>query len=61
MDVLAQCEEQILNCNMPDTEDGLAYENQDEEAVAMIEESPPGIGMNLNLLGNSLSLSLSLS
>lgn len=26
----------------PDTEDVLAYENQDEEAVAMIEESPPG-------------------
>ncbi|RVW43223.1 BTB/POZ domain-containing protein [Vitis vinifera] len=41
-------EEQILNCNMPDTEDGVAYENQDEEAVAMIEESPPGVGMNLS-------------
>ncbi|KAL5718811.1 Boi protein [Ranunculus cassubicifolius] len=26
----------------PDTEDVLVYENQDEEAVAMIEESPPG-------------------
>lgn len=27
----------------PDTEDVLAYENQDEEAVAMIEECPPGV------------------
>lgn len=44
-------EEQILNCNMPDTEDGVAYENQDEEAVAMIEESPPGVGMNLSQHG----------
>ncbi|XP_042479538.1 BTB/POZ domain-containing protein POB1-like [Macadamia integrifolia] len=35
-------EEQILNVGLPDTEDGVAYENQDEEAVAMIEESPPG-------------------
>ncbi|CBI34431.3 unnamed protein product, partial [Vitis vinifera] len=45
-------EEQILNCNMPDTEDGVAYENQDEEAVAMIEESPPGVGMNLSQHGD---------
>ncbi|XP_010251563.1 PREDICTED: BTB/POZ domain-containing protein POB1 isoform X2 [Nelumbo nucifera] len=35
-------EEQILNCGQPDTEDGVAYENQDEEPVAMIEESPSG-------------------
>lgn len=45
-------EEQILNCNMPDTEDGVAYENQDEEAVAMLEESPPGVGMNLSQHGD---------
>ncbi|XP_057969290.1 BTB/POZ domain-containing protein POB1-like isoform X1 [Malania oleifera] len=51
-DVLVHREEQILNCNMPDTEDGLPYENQDEEAVAMIEESPPGVGVNTNQLGD---------
>ncbi|XP_056174307.1 BTB/POZ domain-containing protein POB1-like isoform X1 [Syzygium oleosum] len=41
-----QFEEQILSCNMPDTDDGAGYENQDEEAVAMIEESPSGGGMS---------------
>ncbi|KAF8380118.1 hypothetical protein HHK36_027590 [Tetracentron sinense] len=35
-------EEQVLNCNQPDTDDGIAYENEDEEAEAMIEESPSG-------------------
>ncbi|KAJ4954464.1 hypothetical protein NE237_011247 [Protea cynaroides] len=35
-------EEHILNVGQPDTEDGVVYENQDEEAVAMSEESPPG-------------------
>eukprot|EP00262_Sarcandra_glabra_P002690 TRINITY_DN13097_c0_g2_i1.p1 TRINITY_DN13097_c0_g2~~TRINITY_DN13097_c0_g2_i1.p1 ORF type:complete len:566 (+),score=69.87 TRINITY_DN13097_c0_g2_i1:98-1795(+) len=35
-------EEEILNCNQPDSLDALAYENQDEEVVAMIEESPSG-------------------
>ncbi|XP_077227296.1 BTB/POZ domain-containing protein POB1-like isoform X2 [Tasmannia lanceolata] len=35
-------EEHILNCNQPDAEDGVAYENQDEDVVAMIEESPSG-------------------
>lgn len=44
-DVLAQCEDEVLNCTMLDTEDALAYENQDEEAVAMAEESPSGVEM----------------
>ncbi|CAA0838195.1 BTB/POZ domain-containing protein [Striga hermonthica] len=36
-----QCEEQDLNGNMPDLEEVVAYENQEEEeAVAMVEESP---------------------
>ncbi|PON81824.1 Voltage dependent potassium channel [Trema orientale] len=35
-------EEQILNCNQPDMDDLNGCENQDEEAVAMIEESPSG-------------------
>ena len=60
VDVLVHREEQILNCNMPDTEDGVAYENQDEEAVAMIEESPPGVGMNLSQHGTCLPLLLQL-
>ncbi|XP_031377581.1 BTB/POZ domain-containing protein POB1-like isoform X2 [Punica granatum] len=37
-----QCEEQIINCNMPDSDDGVVYENQDEEPMAMIEETPTG-------------------
>ncbi|XP_077212635.1 BTB/POZ domain-containing protein POB1-like isoform X1 [Tasmannia lanceolata] len=45
-------EEHILNCNQPDTEDGVAYENQDEEAVAMIEESPSGGGMLSSRVGD---------
>ena len=36
-------DEQILNENQLDTDDGVASDNQDEEAVAMIEESPSGI------------------
>ncbi|XP_071919490.1 BTB/POZ domain-containing protein POB1-like isoform X2 [Coffea arabica] len=36
---IMQREEQVLSCNMPDTDDILAYENQDEEAIAMVEES----------------------
>ncbi|KAK9121644.1 hypothetical protein Syun_019261 [Stephania yunnanensis] len=34
-------EASVVSCNQPDTEDGLTYENQDEEVVAMIE-SPSG-------------------
>ncbi|KAM1068815.1 hypothetical protein ACFX2I_000740 [Malus domestica] len=40
---LAECpEEQILNDNQPDMDDCEGCENQDEEAVAMVEESPSG-------------------
>lgn len=35
-------EEQILNVNQPDMDDSVGCENQDEEAEAMIEESPSG-------------------
>ncbi|XP_044477257.1 BTB/POZ domain-containing protein POB1-like [Mangifera indica] len=49
VDVFMQREEQILHCNMPDTEDGVAYENQDEEPVAMIEESPVDAGLKSSL------------
>lgn len=55
MDVLVHCEEQILTCSMPDTEDGEGYVNQDEEAVAMIEESPSGVGNHLNKRGTCFS------
>ena len=56
MDILVHCEEQILTCSMPDTEDGEGYVNQDEEAVAMIEESPSGVGNHLNKRGTCLPL-----
>lgn len=46
-----QRQEQVLNCNIPDTEDGVTYENQDEEAMAMIEEPPSDDGFNLNQTG----------
>ncbi|XP_027080898.1 BTB/POZ domain-containing protein POB1 isoform X1 [Coffea arabica] len=48
---IMQREEQVLSCNMPDTDDILAYENQDEEAIAMVEEST-GIGMSSIQLGD---------
>ncbi|KAJ1414679.1 TRAF-like [Sesbania bispinosa] len=35
-------DEQILNGNQPDMDDFVPCENQDEEAVAMVEESPSG-------------------
>lgn len=44
-------EEQILSCNMPDTDDGVAHDNEDEESVAMIEESPSGCRVNKFPLG----------
>ncbi|GFY97400.1 POZ/BTB containin G-protein 1 [Actinidia rufa] len=40
VDVAGCAEEQILNCNHAD--DGVGCENDDEEPVAMIEESPSG-------------------
>jgi hypothetical protein len=42
VDIAVCPEEQILNCNQPDTDDGAGCENDDEEAVAMIEEQPSG-------------------
>lgn len=36
-------DEQILNENQPDMDDFVPCENQDEEAEAMVEESPSGI------------------
>ncbi|KAL5989260.1 hypothetical protein ACLOJK_010150 [Asimina triloba] len=38
-------DEHVLNCNQPDSDDGVVYDNQDEEAMAMVEESPVGVGM----------------
>lgn len=43
MDLTALPEEQILNENQPDMDDCVTSDNQDEEAVAMVEESPSGI------------------
>lgn len=42
VDITICPEEQILNCNQPDADDGLGCENEDEEVVAMIEESHSG-------------------
>ncbi|KAG9448359.1 hypothetical protein H6P81_014487 [Aristolochia fimbriata] len=40
---LAVCRDELISkCDQPDTEDGVAYENQDDEPVAMIEEPPSG-------------------
>lgn len=39
------CEEHIMISSHPDTDDAAAYENPDEEAVAMIEESPTTVAM----------------
>lgn len=45
-------DEEVLNCNQPDTDDGLGDDPQDdEEAVAMIEESPSGVGMSSSKVG----------
>eukprot|EP01018_Ginkgo_biloba_P015277 Gb_10822 [translate_table: standard] len=38
-------EEHIMISSQPDTDDTVAYENPDEEAVAMIEESPTAVAM----------------
>lgn len=45
-----QREEQILNCNSLYLEDGVTYENQ-EEAIAMIDESPAGAEITTNQSG----------
>lgn len=42
VDLTSCAEEQILNGNQPDMDDCVGCENPDEEAVAMIEESPSG-------------------
>ena len=43
VDTAGCAEEQILNCNQTDADDGVGCENDDEEPVAMIEESRSGI------------------
>ncbi|KAK2650138.1 hypothetical protein Ddye_017627 [Dipteronia dyeriana] len=51
-------EEQILNGNQPDIDDCVGCENQDEEADAMIEESPSG---DETIPGNDSSWSMDCS
>lgn len=53
-DVTMQREEQILNCTMPDMEDG--YVNQGEEIVAMIEETPSVLEMTTNQVGMNANI-----
>lgn len=50
VDIAVCPEEQILNCNQPDADDGVGCENEDEEAVAMIEEQPSGVEMTSSQL-----------
>ncbi|KAL2517238.1 BTB/POZ domain-containing protein POB1 [Abeliophyllum distichum] len=52
-DVAMQREEQILNCSMPDMEDG--YGNQEEEIVAMIEELPAVVEMATNQVDDEVT------
>ncbi|KAE8712777.1 BTB/POZ domain-containing protein POB1 [Hibiscus syriacus] len=51
-DFIVQSEEQILNCNMPYTVDGVTYVNQDEEPMSIAEESPSDVGLNSFQIGN---------
>ncbi|KAK8687517.1 hypothetical protein V6N13_086326 [Hibiscus sabdariffa] len=61
IDVVVQTEEQILNFNLPETVDGLTYENRDEDAATMIEESPSDVGSNCNRIGNDSSFNIDCS
>lgn len=49
-------DEQILNENQPDMDDFVPSENQDEDAVAMVEEPPSGIWILKENLKPSLSI-----
>lgn len=50
-------DEQILNENQTDIDDFVPCENQDEEAVAMVEEPPSGISITEKIL-NLVSLNI---
>lgn len=59
VDVFVQPEDQILTCNMPDSDEGVAYESLDGEAVAMIEE-PPFVDGEESVQNNESTLTLSM-
>ncbi|XP_068306141.1 BTB/POZ domain-containing protein POB1-like [Pyrus communis] len=44
-DIAVHREELVLSCNMPNTEDNMVFDNQDEEAAAM-NEFPSTVGVN---------------
>uniref|UniRef100_A0A6M2F1P3 BTB domain-containing protein n=1 Tax=Populus davidiana TaxID=266767 RepID=A0A6M2F1P3_9ROSI len=46
-------DEQVLNFNIPDTENNVAYENQDVEAVVMTEGSPTDAQLDFNQRGDA--------
>ena len=57
MEVVGQNkDEQVLNFNIPDTENNVAYENQDVEAVVMTEGSPTDAQLDFNQRGIFLIL-----
>ncbi|KAG5228285.1 BTB/POZ domain-containing protein [Salix suchowensis] len=54
VEIVGQSEEdQALTCNIPDTEDTVAYENQDLEAVAMVEGSPTDAQLDFHERGDA--------
>ncbi|KAJ6946149.1 BTB/POZ domain-containing protein POB1-like isoform X1 [Populus alba x Populus x berolinensis] len=54
VEIVGQSEdEQALTCNIPDTEDTVAYENQDVEAVAMVEGSPTDAQLDFHQRGDA--------
>ncbi|KAM1185551.1 hypothetical protein ACFX2G_015152 [Malus domestica] len=56
-DIPVHCVEQVLNCDMPDTEDNVVFENQDDEATA-VSEFPSTVGVKHsfeNFVGDDLA------
>ncbi|KAJ6341723.1 hypothetical protein OIU78_009806 [Salix suchowensis] len=54
VEIVGQSEEdQALTCNIPDREDTVAYENQDLEAVAMVEGSPTDAQLDFHERGDA--------
>ncbi|KAJ6712573.1 BTB/POZ DOMAIN-CONTAINING PROTEIN POB1-LIKE [Salix purpurea] len=54
VEIVGQSEEdQALTCNIPDPNDTVAYENQDLEAVAMVEGSPTDAQLDFHERGDA--------
>ncbi|KAL9369429.1 hypothetical protein Peur_040628 [Populus x canadensis] len=54
VEIVGQSEDELaLTCNIPDTEDTVAYENQDVEAVAMVEGSTTDAQLDFHQRGDA--------